>query len=83
MWFLHYRYLVGGRRGSNVPLIGFKPNSVVVHCDSQSSNAIQELIMGGELDQIHLFGKLELMRKLCLTTREAIVGATADGADIM
>ena len=60
MWFLHYRYLMGGRRGSNVPLVGFKPNPVIVRSDSQSGNAIQELIKTGELYRIHLFGKLRI-----------------------
>ena len=64
MWFLHYRYLMGGRRGSNVPLVGFKPNPVLVRSDSQSGDAIQELIKGGELNRIHLFGKLRIDAKV-------------------
>ena len=64
MWFLHYRYLMGGRRGFNVPLVGFKPNPVIVRSDYQSGNAIQELIKGGEIYRIHLFGKLRIDAKV-------------------
>ena len=59
MWFLHYRYLVGGRRGPDVPSAGFKPNPVIVCSNSQSGDAIQELIKGGELHRIHLFGEFQ------------------------
>ena len=58
MWFLHYRYLMSGRRGSNVPLVGFDPNPVVVRSDSQSGDAIQELY------RIHLFDKLQVDAKV-------------------
>jgi len=34
MWPLHYRYLVGDRRGFNIPLDGFKTNPVIVCGDS-------------------------------------------------
>ena len=60
MWFLHYCYLMGGQRGSNVPLVGFKPNLVIVRSDSQRGDAIQELIKGGELHRIHLFGEFRI-----------------------
>ena len=60
MWLLHYRYLVGDRRGFNIPLVGFKPNPVIVCGDSQSSDAIQELIKGGELHWIHLFSEFRI-----------------------
>ena len=60
MWFLHYCYLMGGRRGSNVPLVGFKPNPVVVRSDSQSGDAIQELVKSGELHRILLFSTLRI-----------------------
>ena len=83
MWFLHYRYLMGGRRGSNAPLVGFKPNPVIVRGDSQSGDAIQELIREeSSLGSICLASS-ELTQRLCVMTREAIVGATADGAVIM
>ena len=55
---------MGGRRGSNVPLVGFKPNLVVVRSDSQSGNVIQELVKRGELHRIHLFGKLRTNAKV-------------------
>ena len=55
---------MGGRRGSNVPLVGFKPNPVIVRSDSQSGDAIQDLIKGGELNRIHLFGKLRIDAKV-------------------
>ena len=57
MWFLHYCYLMGDRRGPDVPSIEFKPNPFIVRSDSQSGDAIQELIEGGELHWIYLFGK--------------------------
>ena len=60
MWFLHYLYLMGGRRGSNVPLVGFKPNPVIVRSDSQSGDVVQEFVKGGKLYWIHLFGKFRL-----------------------
>ena len=64
MWFLHYRYLMGGRRGFNVPSVGFKPYPVIVRSDSQSGDAIQELIKGGELYRIHLFGEFRIDAKV-------------------
>ena len=66
MWFLHYRYLMGGRRGPDVPSVGFKPNPVIVRSDSQSGDAIQELIKGGELHWIHLFGKFRIDAKVMI-----------------
>ena len=44
MWLLHYRYLVGDRWGFNIPLVGFKPNPIIVYSDSQSGDAIQEIV---------------------------------------
>ena len=60
MWFLHYRYLMGGRQGFNVPLVGCEPDPVIVRSDSQSGDAIQELIKERELYWIHLFGELRI-----------------------
>ena len=60
MCLLHYRYLVGDRWGFNIPLVGFKPNPIIVYSDSQSGDAIQELIKGGELPRIHLFGEFRI-----------------------
>ena len=60
MWLLLYRYLMGARWGFNVPLVGFKPNPVIVCGDSQSGDAIQELIKRGELHRIHLFGEFRI-----------------------
>ena len=66
MWFLHYRYLMGDRRGPDVPSIGFKPNPVIVRSDSQSGYAIQEFIKVGELHWIHLFGKFRTDTKVMI-----------------
>ena len=55
---------MGGRRGCNVPLVEFKPDPVIVLSDSQSGDAIQELIKGGELYQIHLFGEFRIDAKV-------------------
>ena len=66
MWFIHYCYLMGGRRGSDVPLVGFKPDPVIVCSDSQSGDAIQELIKGGELHRIYLFGEFRTDAKVML-----------------
>lgn len=60
MRLLHYRYLVGDRWGFNIPLVGFQPDPIIVYSDSQSGDAIQELIEGGELYRIHLFGKFRI-----------------------
>ena len=57
MRLFHYRYLMGDRWGFNIPLVGFKPNLIMVCSDSQSSDVIQELIKGGVLHWIHLFGE--------------------------
>ena len=38
-------------------MVGFKPDPIIVRSDSQSGDAIQELVQGGELHWIHLFGK--------------------------
>ena len=64
MMLFHYRYLMGDWWRVNLPLIRFKPNPVIVRSDSQSGNAIQELIKGGELNRIHLFGKLQIDAKV-------------------
>ena len=66
MWLFHYRYLVSDRWGFNIPLVGFKPNPVIVCSDSQSGNVIQELIKGGELHRIHLFGEFRTDAKVML-----------------
>ena len=54
---LHHRYLMGDRRRVNLPLVGFKPDPIVVRSDSQSGDVIQELVQRGELHWIHLLGK--------------------------
>ena len=41
-------------------MIGFKPNPIIVCSDSQSGDAIQELIKGGKLHWIHLFGEFRI-----------------------
>ena len=56
MMLFHYRYLMGDRQRVNLPLVGFKPDPVLVCSDAQGGDAIQELIKGGELNRIHLFG---------------------------
>ena len=48
---------MGDRRRVNQPLVGFKPNPIVVRSDSQSGDAIQELVLRGELHWIHLLGE--------------------------
>ena len=69
--------------GFYIPLVKFKPDPVIVCGDSQSGDAIQELIKRGELHRIHLFGEFRIDVELCVMTREVIVGATADGAAMM
>ena len=66
MWYLHYRYLMGGRRGPDVPSVGFKPNPVIVRSDSQSGDGIQEFIKGGDLHSIHLFGNFQTDAKVMI-----------------
>ena len=56
----HYRYLMGDRRRVNLPLVGFKPNPTVARSNTQSGDVIQELIKGGELHRIHLFGEFRI-----------------------
>ena len=56
----HYRYLMGDRRRVNLPLIGLKPDPVIVRSNAQGSDAIQDLIEGEELHWIHLFGKFQI-----------------------
>ena len=68
MWFLHYRYLMGGLRGPAVPSVRFKPNPVIVCSDSQSGDAIQEFIKGGELHWIHLLGEFRADAEVFLMT---------------
>ena len=53
----HYRYLMGDRRRINLPLVRFKPDPILVRSDTQGGDAILELIKGGELHWIHLFGE--------------------------
>ena len=57
---------MGGRRGFNVPLVEFKPDPIIVRSESQSSDAIQEIIKGGELYWIHLFGEFQTNAKVML-----------------
>src|SRR3954464_6407561 len=49
--------MVGGLGGVDFPQIGFKPNLVIICGDPQGSNAIQELVNGGELYRIQLFSR--------------------------
>ena len=51
---------MGGRRRVNLPLVGFKPDPVIVRSDAQGGDAIQELIKGGELHWVHLFGDFRI-----------------------
>ena len=60
MMLFHYRYLMGDRWRVNLPLVGFKPDPVIVRSDAQGGDAIQELIKGGELHWIHLFGEFRI-----------------------
>ena len=48
---------MGDRRGVNLPLLGFKPDLIIVRSDSQGGDAIQELVQGRELHWIHLLGE--------------------------
>ena len=48
---------MGDWRRVNLPLVGFKPGPIVVRSDSQSGDAIQELVQRGELHWIHPLGK--------------------------
>ena len=48
---------MGDRRRVNLPLVGFKPNPIIVRSDSQSGDAIQELVQRGELHWIHLLSE--------------------------
>ena len=45
------------RRRVNLPLVGFKPDPIIVRSDSQGGDVIQELVQGRELHWIHLLGK--------------------------
>ena len=47
---------MGDRWRVNLPLVGFKPDLIIVHSDSHGGDAIQELVQGGELHWIHLLG---------------------------
>ena len=47
---------MGNWRRVNLPLVGFKPNPIIVHSDSQGGDAIQELVQGRKLHRIHLLG---------------------------
>ena len=60
MMLFHYRYLMGDRWRVNLPLIGFKPDPVIVRSEAQGGDVIQELIEGEELHWIHLFGKFQI-----------------------
>ena len=48
---------MGDRWRVNLPLVGFKPNLIIVRSDTQSGDAIQELMQRGELRWIHLHGE--------------------------
>ena len=48
---------MGDRRRVNLPLVGFKPDPIIVRSDSQGGDAIRELIQGRELHWIHLLGE--------------------------
>ena len=48
---------MGDRRGVNLPLVGFKPDLIIVRSDSQGGDAIQELVQGRELHWIQLLGE--------------------------
>ena len=50
--FLYHRDVVGNLGRVNLSQIGFRPDPVVVCGDSQGSDAIQELVYGGEPDWI-------------------------------
>ena len=54
---LHYRYLMDDQRRVNLPLVRFKPDLIIVRGDSQGGDAIQELVLRGELHWIHLLGE--------------------------
>ena len=41
-------------------MVGFKLDPIIVCSDSQSGDAIQELIKGRELHWIHLFGEFRI-----------------------
>ena len=47
-------------------MVGFKPDPVVVCSDSQSGDVIQELIKGGEIHRIHLFGEFRTDAKVMI-----------------
>ena len=49
--------MMGDRRRDNLPLVGFKPDLIIVRSDSQSGDAIQELVQGRELYWIQLLGE--------------------------
>ena len=51
---------MGDRRGVNFPLVGFKPDLIIVRSDSQGGDAIQELVQGRELHWIHLLGEFRV-----------------------
>ena len=42
--FLHHRNMMGDRWRVNLPLIGFKPNPIIVRSDSQGGDAILEFV---------------------------------------
>ena len=50
---------MGDRRGVNLPLVGFKPDLIIVRSDSQSGDAIQELVQRRELHRIHLLDEFQ------------------------
>ena len=48
---------MGHRQRVNLPLVGFKPDPIIVRSESQSGDAIKELVQGGDLHWIHLLGE--------------------------
>ena len=62
--FLYHRNVVGNLGRVNLSQIGFKPNLIVVCCDSQGGDAIQELVYGRELYWIQLLGEFRVDVKI-------------------
>ena len=75
---LHHRYLMGDRRRVNLPLVGFKPDPIIVRSDSQGGNAIQESSIGSICSV-----NSEPTWRLFSMTREDIVGSPAERAVII
>ena len=78
---------MGGRWGLDFPLIGFKPDPIIVCRDSQGGDAIQQLVQGRDMCGTHLFGIFEAdtnalfgdrRRRLWLNGRAGAYGETAE-----